>query len=250
MFLAVTHCSNRSLIYQPAWQRPWRCTVRTTFTGVLHRPRGSALAAAPSVATRRSATPSHRRLRVYSVNSNDFRPGTSIEVDGVPYKVVEQLHVKPGKGAAFVRTKLRNMLTGSVLERTFRANENVADALLEKVGMKFTYKDGDNFVFMNMSTFEEERLSPDQMGNAAKYMKEQQDVQVLTWNGRVLEVELPAAMVLEVTETAPGLKGDTVQGGSKPATLETGVVIQVPLFITVGEKVKVDTRTGTYLSRG
>lgn len=173
----------------------------------------------------------------------------TVEIGKAPYKVMESLHVKPGKGAAFVRTKLRNMLSGSTVERTFRANEVVPRAEMEKAAMQHTYMDGADYVFMNMSTFEEERLSAAQIGEQARYMRDGLDVQVLKWDGRVLDVELPATMVLEVAQTDPGLRGNTAQGGSKPATLETGAVVQVPLFINVGERIKVDTRENKYVSR-
>ncbi|KAF6002411.1 hypothetical protein F1559_001758 [Cyanidiococcus yangmingshanensis] len=193
----------------------------------------------------------HRRhsLRM-DISSNDFRVGLTIEVDGSPFKVIEHLHVKPGKGAAFVRTKLKNLLTGNSMERTFRAGESVPEAQVEKVEMQYTYAEESDYVFMNMTTFEEERIPASTVGDTAKYLRTGQDVSVTKWNGKPIEVEVPTTMTLEVVETDPGVRGNTAQGGSKPAKLETGVVIQVPLFINVGEKVKVDTRTGTYLSRG
>ncbi|AFZ54656.1 elongation factor P [Cyanobacterium aponinum UTEX 3222] len=183
------------------------------------------------------------------ISSNDFRPGVSIELDGGVWRVVEFLHVKPGKGSAFVRTKLKNAQTGSVVEKTFRAGETVPQANLDKRTMQHTYKDGDQFVFMDMETFEEARLSEEQVGDKAKYIKEEMEVNVLFWNNTVLEVELPTSVVLEVIETDPGVKGDTATGGSKPAILETGAQIMVPLFISIGEKVKVDTRNDSYLGR-
>jgi len=183
------------------------------------------------------------------ISSNDFRPGVTIELDGGVWRVVEFLHVKPGKGSAFVRTKLKNAQTGSVVEKTFRAGETVPQANLDKRTMQHTYKDGDQFVFMDMETFEEARLSEEQVGDKAKYIKEEMEVNVLFWNNTVLEVELPTSVVLEVIETDPGVKGDTATGGSKPAILETGAQIMVPLFISIGEKVKVDTRNDSYLGR-
>ncbi|WP_330203095.1 elongation factor P [Cyanobacterium sp. Dongsha4] len=183
------------------------------------------------------------------ISSNDFRPGVSIELDGGVWRVVEFLHVKPGKGSAFVRTKLKNAQTGSVVEKTFRAGETVPQANLDKRTMQHTYKDGDQFVFMDMETFEEARLSEEQVGDKSKYIKEEMEVNVLFWNNTVLEVELPTSVVLEVVETDPGVKGDTATGGSKPAILETGAQIMVPLFISIGEKVKVDTRNDSYLGR-
>ncbi|NEP16167.1 MAG: elongation factor P [Leptolyngbya sp. SIO4C1] len=183
------------------------------------------------------------------ISSNDFRTGTSIELDGSVWRVVEFLHVKPGKGAAFVRTKLKNAQTGSVVERTFRAGETVPQANLEKSVMQHTYREGDQYVFMDMETYEETRLNPDQIGDRVKYLKEEMEVTVLRWNGQVLEVDLPNSVVLEVTETDPGIKGDTATGGTKPAIVETGAQVMVPLFISIGEKIKIDTRNDSYLGR-
>jgi elongation factor P len=183
------------------------------------------------------------------ISSNDFRPGVSIELDGAVWKVVEFLHVKPGKGSAFVRTKLKNVQSGSVIERTFRAGETVPQANLEKSTMQHTYKDGDDFVFMDMDTYEEAHLKPDQIGDRVKYLKEGMEVNVLRWNNQVLEVELPNSVVLEVTQADPGVKGDTATGGTKPAIVETGAQVMVPLFISVGEKIKIDTRSDSYLGR-
>ena len=183
------------------------------------------------------------------ISSNDFRTGTSIELDGSVWRVVEFLHVKPGKGSAFVRTKLKNAETGSNLERTFRAGEMLPQAVLEKRNKQYTYRDGDQFVFMDMETYEESRLNAQQIGDSVKYLKEEMEVTVLTWNEKVLEVELPNSVTLEVTETDPGVKGDTATGGTKPATVETGAQVMVPLFISKGEKIKIDTRTDAYLGR-
>ncbi|MEB3338388.1 MAG: elongation factor P [Leptolyngbyaceae bacterium] len=183
------------------------------------------------------------------ISSNDFRPGVTIELDGSVWRVVEFLHVKPGKGSAFVRTKLKNVQTGNSLERTFRAGEMLPQANLEKSAMQYTYKDGDDFVFMDMESYEEGRLSASQIGDRVKYLKEQMEVNVLRWGDQVLEVELPNSIVLEVTQTDPGVKGDTATGGTKPAIVETGAQVMVPLFITVGERIKVDTRTDAYLGR-
>lgn len=183
------------------------------------------------------------------ISSNDFRSGVTIELDGSVWRVVEFLHVKPGKGSAFVRTKLKNIQTGNTVERTFRAGETVPQATIEKRTMQHTYKDGEQFVFMDMESFEEARLSPEQIGNAALYLKEEMEVNVLFWNGQVLEVELPTSVILEVTQTDPGVKGDSATGGSKPAIVETGAQVMVPLFIAIGERIKVDTRDGSYLGR-
>ncbi|MGK7948519.1 MAG: elongation factor P [Xenococcaceae cyanobacterium] len=183
------------------------------------------------------------------ISSNDFRTGVTIELDGSVWRVVEFLHVKPGKGSAFVRTKLKNVQNGNVVERTFRAGETVPQANIEKRTMQYTYKDGEYFVFMDMETYEEARLNPEQIGERVLYLKEEMEVNVLFWEEQVLEVELPTSVFLEVTETDPGVKGDTATGGSKPATVETGAQVMVPLFISVGEKIKVDTRDGSYLGR-
>ncbi|MEB3884602.1 elongation factor P [Lyngbya sp. CCY1209] len=183
------------------------------------------------------------------ISSNDFRTGVTIELDGAVWRVVEFLHVKPGKGSAFVRTKLKSVQTGNVMERTFRAGETVPQANLEKKTMQHTYKEAEQFVFMDMETFEENRLNPDQIGNGVKYLKEGMEVNVITWNGQVLEVELPNSVTLEVTETDPGVKGDTATGGTKPATVETGATVMVPLFISVGERIRIDTRNDSYQGR-
>lgn len=183
------------------------------------------------------------------ISSNDFRTGTSIEIDGSVWRVVEFLHVKPGKGSAFVRTKLKNAETGSNLERTFRAGEMLPQAVLEKRNKQYTYRDGDQYVFMDMETYEESRLNADQIGDSVKYLKEEMEVTVLTWNDKVLEVELPNSVTLEITQTDPGVKGDTATGGTKPAIVETGAQVMVPLFISQGEKIKIDTRNDTYLGR-
>ena len=156
------------------------------------------------------------------ISSNDFRTGVTIELDGAVWRVVEFLHVKPGKGSAFVRTKLKNVQTGSVVERTFRAGETVPQATLEKSAMQHTYKEGDQYVFMDMETYEESRLSADQIGDRVKYLKEGMEANVVRWGEQVLEVELPNSVVLEVTDTDPGVKGDTATGGTKPAIVETG----------------------------
>lgn len=183
------------------------------------------------------------------ISSNDFRPGVSIELDGGVWRVVEFLHVKPGKGAAFVRTKLKNVQSGNVVERTFRAGETVPQANLEKSTMQHTYKEGDNFVFMDMETYEETTLNANQIGDRVKYLKEGMEANVVRWNEQVMEVELPNSVVLEVTQTDPGVKGDTATGGTKPAIVETGAQVMVPLFISIGEKIKIDTRTDAYLGR-
>lgn len=187
------------------------------------------------------------------ISSNDFRTGVTIELDGGVWRVVEFLHVKPGKGSAFVRTKLKNAQSGSVVERTFRAGETVPQATLDKRVMQHTYREGEGdeqlLVFMDMETFEEVRLRAEQIGDTVKYLSEGMDVNVIYWDDTVLEVELPTSVTLEVTETDPGIKGDTATGGTKPATVSTGAQVMVPLFISVGERIKIDTRSDTYLGR-
>ena len=183
------------------------------------------------------------------ISSNDFRPGVSIVLDGSVSRVIDFLHVKPGKGSAFVRTTLKNVQTGKQLEKTFRAGETVPQATLEKVTMQYTYKDGDEFVFMDMESYEEGKLTTAQIGDRVKYLKEGMEVNVIRWGEQVLEVELPNSVVLEIVQTDPGVKGDTATGGTKPATLETGAIIMVPLFIAQGERIKIDTREDKYLGR-
>ncbi|KXZ55000.1 hypothetical protein GPECTOR_3g164 [Gonium pectorale] len=185
-------------------------------------------------------------VRAGTVSSNDFKNGLTVEVDGQPYKVVEFLHVKPGKGAAFVRSKLKNFLTGGVVEKTFRAGEPVNTADVQKRDGQFTYAEGDVYVFMDTETYEETRLKKDDW---AQFLKEGTTVELLFYNGKVISVDVPQFMDLKVVATSPNVKGNTVSGGSKPATMETGAVVSVPLFINEGEVIKVDTRTGQYLSR-
>ena len=183
------------------------------------------------------------------ISSNDFRTGTSIELDGQVWRVVEFLHVKPGKGSAFVRTKLKAVHSGNVVEKTFRAGETVPQAVLEKSTLQHTFKELDDYVFMDMGSYEETRLTGKQIGDSRKYLKEGMEVSVVSWNGKPLEVELPNSVVLQVIQTDPGVKGDTATGGTKPAIVETGAQVMVPLFITIGEKIKIDTRSDSYLGR-
>ena len=183
------------------------------------------------------------------ISSNEFRTGTTIELDGQVWRVVEFLQVKPGKGSAFVRTKLKSVQNGNVVEKTFRAGESVQQAILDKSNLQHTYVEAGDYVFMDMNSFEETRLTSNQIGAGSKYLKEGMDVNVVFWDGKVLEVELPISVSLKVKETDPGVKGDTASGGTKPAILETGAQIMVPLFITVGEVIRVDTRNDSYLGR-
>ena len=190
-----------------------------------------------------------RLVKGFMISSNDFRTGMTIELDGQVWRVVEFLHVKPGKGSAFVRTKLKNVRGGNTVDRTFRAGETVPQATLEKRLMQHTYKEGEQLIFMYMETFEETRLTPEQIGDRVKYITEGMEVNVIFWEGQVLEVEVPTSVVLEVTETDPGVKGDTATGGSKPATVETGAQVMVPLFISTGERIRIDTRNDSYTGR-
>ncbi len=183
------------------------------------------------------------------ISSNDFRPGVSIVLDGSVWRVVEFLHVKPGKGSAFVRTKLKNAQNGSVVERTFRAGETVPQANLEKSTMQHTYKEGEEYVFMDMESYEEGRLSATQIGDRVKYLKEGMEVNVVRWDDQVIDVELPNTVTLEIVQTDPGVKGDTATGGTKPAIVETGATVMVPLFISQGERIRIDTRNDTYQGR-
>ena len=184
------------------------------------------------------------------ISSNDFKTGTTILYKDEPWQVVEFQHVKPGKGAAFVRTKLKNMKTGNVRENTFRAGEKLEEANVEKKEMQYLYQDGDQFVFMDNSTYEQVPVHQDSLGDrTSKYMKEGLDFSVIFHNGSVLVIEPPNFVDLEVAETDPGFKGDTSSGGTKPATLETGAIVMVPLFISIGEILKIDTRTDSYLER-
>ncbi len=181
--------------------------------------------------------------------AGDLRPGMKIEVDGVPFVVTDYQWVKPGKGGAFNRTKLKNMRTGAIVERTFRTEEKLPPAELEETRAQFLYQSGDEFHFMDTETYEQFFLSEDQLGDARKYLKEEMVVTIVSHRGSPLTVEVPTFVELTVTETDPGVRGDTASGGSKPATMETGAVIQVPLFINVGDRLRVDTRTGTYIER-
>ncbi|KAI4353547.1 hypothetical protein L6164_002488 [Bauhinia variegata] len=195
-------------------------------------------------------TPSTTRfLKIYALSSNDIKVGVSIEVDGAPWRVLEFLHVKPGKGAAFVRTKMKNYITGNTVEKTFRAGSSIDEANVSKETKQFTYKDGSQFVFMDLNTYEEIRLQETEIGDKTKWLKEGMDCNVLLWNGKVIDFELPITVKLTVVDVDPGVRGDTVQGGSKPATLDTGAVVNVPLFINRGDELLVDTRTGQYMSR-
>lgn len=181
--------------------------------------------------------------------AGDLRPGVKVEMDGVPFVVTGYQWVKPGKGGAFMRTKLKNMRTGAIIERTFRTEEKLPSAELEERRVQFLYQSGDEFHFMDTESYEQFFLPEDQLGDAREYLKEEIVVTIVSHRGSPLAVEVPTFVELAVAETDPGVRGDTASGGSKPATLETGAVIQVPLFINVGDRLRVDTRTGTYIER-
>ena len=183
------------------------------------------------------------------MDTSDFRNGLSIIQDNDIYTIVEFQHVKPGKGGAFVRTKLRNARTGAVIDKTFRAGERMEQARIERRPMQFLYSQGDEYYLMDTQTYDQVSVGRDAIGNPVKYLKDGMDVIVVDHDGEILGVEVPFFVELQVTETEPGVRGDTAAGGSKPATLETGATIQVPFFIDVGDRVKVDTRTDTYLER-
>ena len=182
-------------------------------------------------------------------STTDFRKGLKIEIDGTPFEIIEFQHFKPGKGGAMVRNKLRNILNGRVLDNTFRSGEKVERPNLESRDMQFLYHEGEQLVFMDMTTYDQMHMDAEATDGKANYLKDGQECRVLLYNEKPLDIEIPASLVLEVTETEPGAKGDTVSNVTKPATLETGVVIQVPIFVNIGDRVKVDTRTNGYLGR-
>ncbi len=182
-------------------------------------------------------------------STTDFRKGLKIEIDGTPFEIIDFQHFKPGKGGAMVRTKLRNILNGRVLDNTFRSGEKVGRPDLESRDMQFLYHEGDDMVFMDLTTYEQMHLSESVTGDKGGFLKDGQQCKVLLYNGAPLDIDIPVSMVLEVTDTEPGAKGDTVSNVTKPATLETGISIQVPIFVNIGDRVKVDTRSKEYLGR-
>ena len=184
-----------------------------------------------------------------AVDTSQFRNGLKIELDGEPFTMIYFQHVKPGKGGAFVRTKVKNLKTGRVLDRTFRSGEKVEEADVAERKMQYLYQDGEDLVFMDTETFEQIPFSAAQVGDARKWLKENLDVEVLFWRGRPINLEIPSFVEYTITRCDPGLKGDTAQGATKPATLETGAVVQVPLFVKEGERIRVDTRSGEYFER-
>ncbi len=183
------------------------------------------------------------------VSAGDFRNGVTIEVEGNIFQIIEFQHVKPGKGAAFVRTRLKNIISGGVVERSFRPTEKFPQARIDRRDMQYLYSDGELFTFMDMESYDQISLNQDAVGDALKFVKENEVCKVCSHNGKVFAVEPPLFVELEITDTEPGFKGDTATGANKPATVETGANVNVPLFVNIGDKIKIDTRTGEYLSR-
>ncbi|MDI9241752.1 elongation factor P [Fusibacillus kribbianus] len=183
------------------------------------------------------------------VSAGDFRNGITVEIEGNVFQIIEFQHVKPGKGAAFVRTKLKNIKSGGVVEKTFRPTEKFENAHIDRVDMQYLYSDGDLYYFMDVNTYDQIPLSKEMVGDALKFVKENEMVKICSHKGQVFSIEPPLFVELEITETEPGFKGDTATGATKPATVETGAVVYVPLFVDQGDKIKIDTRTGEYLSR-
>lgn len=183
------------------------------------------------------------------ISAGDFRNGITLEIEGNIYQVIEFQHVKPGKGAAFVRTKLKNVINGGVVEKTFRPTEKFPQARIDRKDMQYLYSDGDLYHFMDVENYEQIALNEEAIGDSLKFVKENEMVKVCSHNGNVFAIEPPLFVELEITDTEPGFKGDTATGATKPAVVETGATVYVPLFVDQGEKIKIDTRTGEYLSR-
>ena len=183
------------------------------------------------------------------VSAGDFKNGLTLEIEGAVYQILEFQHVKPGKGAAFVRTKIKNVMSGSVVERTFRPTEKFPAARIDRVDMQYLYEADDMYNFMNAETYDQIALSKELIGDTLKFVKENETVKVCSYNGQVFSVEPPLFVELEITETEPGIAGNTATNTLKPATVETGAKVMVPLFVNQGDKIKIDTRTGEYLSR-
>ncbi len=182
-------------------------------------------------------------------STTEFRRGLKIEIDGTPYEILEFQHYKPGKGGAFMRTKLRNILNGRVVDQTFRSGEKVGKPDMETRQMQFLYREGDGYVFMDMTDYEQTTISEAQTGGKGGYLKDGQEVKMLMYNGNALDIDIPVSITMTVTDTEPGAKGDTVTNVTKAAVMETGLVVNVPLFINIGDTIKIDTRTGGYVSR-
>ena len=184
-----------------------------------------------------------------AVSTNDLKNGMTLDLPEGLFTVVEFQHVKPGKGGAFVRTKLKNVRSGAVIDRTYRADEKLEQAIIDKRDMQFLYRDGEDYVFMDVVSYDQMHVSPATLGDAAQFIKEGDNAVLQMYGGEIVGVDLPAAVELSVAETEPGVQGDRVSGARKPATLETGLVVQVPLFVNPGERIKVDTRSGEYITR-
>lgn len=183
------------------------------------------------------------------ISAGDFRNGLTLEIEGNVVQVIEFQHVKPGKGAAFVRTRLKNIKNGGIIEKTFRPTEKFPAAHIERSEMQYLYNDGEMYNFMNVETFDQIAMTEDQIGDSLKFVKENEMVKMLSHAGQVFAIEPPLFVELEITETEPGFKGDTATGASKPATVETGAVVYVPLFVEQGDKIQIDTRSGEYMKR-
>ena len=183
------------------------------------------------------------------VSAGDFKNGITIEIEGNIYQIMEFQHVKPGKGAAFVRTKLKNIISGGVVEKTFRPTEKFENAHIERKDMQYLYQDGDLYNFMDMETYDQIALPEETVGDAMKFVKENDMVKMVSYKGNIFSVEPPMFVELEITETEPGVKGDTATNVTKPATVETGAQVNVPIFVNQGDKIQIDTRTGEYLKR-
>jgi elongation factor P len=183
------------------------------------------------------------------VSTNNLKNGMTLRLDDKLWQVVENAHHKPGKGQAVVRTKLKQVETGKVIDRTFRAGEDVEQAIVQRKTLQFLYREGEDYILMDTESYEQRHVSPEIIGDQSRWILEGDEISIQEFEDRIIGIELPASVVLEVTHTEPGLAGDTATNTTKPATLETGVEVQVPLFITIGEKIKVDTRTGDYISR-
>ncbi|HEX8235344.1 MAG TPA: elongation factor P [Abditibacteriaceae bacterium] len=184
-----------------------------------------------------------------AISTADFKTGLTIEYEGNVYQIVDFQHVKPGKGGAFVRSRIKNLMTGNTVDKTWRAGDKLDQAIVERTNVEYLYTDGDDLVFMDMSSFEQMTLPAKKVGDAVKFLKDNTPVQLVQWKGQLLNMELPQTMEFKITQSDPGVRGDTAQGGSKPATLETGAVVTVPLFVNEGETIRVDTRTGQYVER-
>ncbi|EEX22016.1 translation elongation factor P [Blautia hansenii DSM 20583] len=189
------------------------------------------------------------RRNIIMISAGDFKNGLTLEIDGNVVQIMEFQHVKPGKGAAFVRTKLKNVISGGIIEKTFRPTEKFPQARIERVDMQYLYNDGDLYNFMNNETYDQIAIAQDTVGDALKFVKENETVKVCSYNGSVFAIEPPLFVELEITETEPGFAGNTAQGATKPAVVETGATVYVPLFVNQGDVIKIDTRTGEYLSR-